>query len=126
MPQKFLELVVAILFFEKLDKGAHESLDVPCKLTAWFAQIIVSRVEKVRGHKRAQVDDDLLGRRHVALGQGLEHLVGMQLLVQLALSRGVVFIARQEGFGVVMPGAASFPSTTARRHCAIIMELLLV
>lgn len=77
------------------------------------AEVGVVGVEQVGGQDGAQVHDGLLVRRHVPLAEGPKHLIGVQLLVELPLTGGVIFVLGEQRPLIV---GARLSKPEARRH----------
>lgn len=81
-PEKVLKIIGGIFVVQELDQGGDPETRVADELAADGTDVLVAKVEKVGREKGAEIGDCLLGRREVAFGEGAEHLVGMELLVE--------------------------------------------
>lgn len=54
--------------------------------------------EQIGCQQLAQIDDGLLGRWHVPFRKGPDDLIGVQLVLQATIERGIFLVAREERF----------------------------
>lgn len=94
-----MELVGGVLVVQELDKGGNPEAGVTGELTTDRSNFLTADIEEVGGEERAEVGNCLFGGGEVAFREGAEHLVGMELLVELTLPGRVVLVAREQGFG---------------------------
>lgn len=110
MPQELLDLISAILLQQQLDEHLNPDATVADKLPADGADLAISRVQKLGSQQGAQVDDDLLVRWHVPLGDGTEHLIGVEFLMEELLAGGVILVTRQQRVGFSLRHGDDSPS----------------
>lgn len=96
-PEEVLEMIGAIFVVEELDQGGDPKTRVADELAADGADVLVAKVEEVGSEKSAEVGDCLLGGWKVAFREGAEHLVGMELLVELTLTGSVILVTGKQG-----------------------------
>jgi hypothetical protein len=97
MPEEVLEIIGGILVVQKLDQGGDPETRVADELAANGADVLIAKVEKVGSEKGAEIGDCLFGGREITFREGAEHLVRMELLVELTLTGSVILVTREEG-----------------------------
>jgi hypothetical protein len=87
VPEEVLDLVCAVLMLQQIDELVEPLFGELDKQTPGVAELWVVWIQDIGGEESAKVDDGLLVGWHETLPKSTNHLIRVQLLVELPLFR---------------------------------------